>query len=101
MTSHDDLRQHTTAASPPDCSRSGAELGWREAEFTFKGAVERSLRLVANLSAYVRHAAARGCEHLGAELKPPTCEIGDRGVRNVTSKPLRQDGTRGADLFRE
>ena len=79
-------------------SRLAAESGRREAEFTFEGAVKGRLRLIADLSSDLRNAAARGFEHLRAELKPPACEVGNGGLREITPETLGQHGTRNSDL---
>ena len=69
----------------------------RKTELTFKGAVKGRLGLVADLCGDMRDAAVRRREHLGAEPKPPACEIGI-GVSENTPEPFGEYGPRSADV---
>src|SRR4026209_1888937 len=82
-------------------SRLAPEAGRREAELTFEGAVKGRLRLIAHLRSDLRNATAAGLENLRTELKPPACEVGNGGFREVTPETLGQYGTRNSDLVCE
>ena len=70
-------------------------------KLTFEGAVKGRLRLIADFSSDLRNATARGLEHLRAELKPPACQVGNGGFREITPETLGQYGARNAHLVRE
>src|SRR3954465_9287011 len=73
----------------------------RESELTFEGTIKGWFRFIADLSRDLCDATARGCEQLGAELKPPACEVGHGGLRKVTSETLGQYGTGNPYLIRK
>jgi hypothetical protein len=49
----------------------------RKTKLTFESAVKRRLRLIANFTSDLRNSAARGLQHLRAELKPPAGQVSE------------------------